>query len=79
MNFLKIFLAVVFVVSFPIEKKSAQSFSFAGTQYLKRRLRVDFPLFSLITSPKTSKPMTGSLWLMAYESGGISYIFSQNN
>ena len=44
MNFLKIFLAVVFVVSFPLEKKSAQSFSFAGTQYLKRRLRVDFPL-----------------------------------
>ena len=44
MNFLKIFLAVVFVVSFPLEKKSAQSFSFAGTQYLKRRLRVDFSL-----------------------------------
>ena len=42
MNFLKIFSAVVFVVSFPLEKKSAQSFSFAGTQYLKRRLRVDF-------------------------------------
>ena len=44
MNVLKIFLAVVFVVSFPIEKKSAQSASFAGTQYMKRRLRVDFPI-----------------------------------